>query len=245
MIDLTRLKAKLLRSNIQTTNTALYEVIKELLEAVKVLESELSTEINGLTTTVASSVSVAPSGGQIAMILFEEGESGSDGFPGQRGVDGAAGAVGPQGPIGPSGGVPGINGAPGMDGEDGAPGDILQILRSDIVYPPGITIDAGAGVITVGTKGYRRITQNGTIKKWTVMSFQSGSIQFDITKSSFGAFPPTASIVGGSPPSLSAGTHAEGDTTGWTSSVSVGDVIGFKVTSVSGISKAILQLDIQ
>jgi hypothetical protein len=248
MIDLKRLQSVLLRSNIQQTNTPLYEVIKGLLNAVTDFQSSTDTRLNNITTGPTRITTGLGGGDRTILILSQDGESGEDGTPGNMGRDGApgpAGAIGPQGPIGPSGGIPGTNGMPGIDGIDGEPGDIIQMVTNQIVIPPGVTIDAGNNFIVTGVKGYRRITQDGTIKKWTIMAHQAGSIQFDIRKTSFAAFPPAISIVGTNFPQLVSTIKSEGDTIGWDNSVKTGDVLAFHVNTVSGIKKVTLQLDIQ
>jgi hypothetical protein len=247
MIDLKRLQSVLLRSNIQQTNTPLYEVIKGMLNAITEFQSATDTRLNNITPSGPTRITTGiGSGDRTILILSQDGESGEDGTPGNMGKDGApgpAGAAGPMGPIGPSGGIPGTNGMPGMDGIDGEPGDIIQMLKSEIIYPPGITVDAGGHLISVGLKGYRRITQDGTIKRWTVMGHQFGSVRFDVYKNS--SFPPVTSIVGSNFPELVSTNIASGDTSGWSSAVKAGDYLGFAVVSASSMSKATLQLDIK
>lgn len=111
----------------------------------------------------------------------------------------------------------------------------------------GVTIDAGdGGSVITGIKGYRRITQDGVIKKVSILSSQSGDIVFDIFKDPFASYPPTTSIVGAAPPTLTADDHAEDVTlVGWTIGVTAGEVLGFSVTSVSGLERVTLQLDIE
>lgn len=242
MIDLKRLQSKLVRSGIQQTNTPLYEVINAMLGAITEFQKDITSQVAAVTPPPGTST-VSGSGSRTILILSQDGESGEDGTPGNMGRDGLPGPAGSIGPMGPSGGVPGTDGMPGIDGIDGEPGDIIQMLHSDIIYPPGITVDAGAHLISVGLKGYRRITQDGTIKRWTVMGHQSGSVRFDVYKSS--SFPPSSSIVGSNFPELVSTNIASGNTSGWSSSVKAGDYIGFAVVSATSMSKATLQLDIQ
>jgi hypothetical protein len=81
----------------------------------------------------------------------------------------------------------------------------------------------------------------GTIVGWTIVSDVSGSIVIDITRAA-GAVP-VASICGtGTKPILSSAQYAGGNTfTNWTSTaIHQGDVIGFKVNSVTSVTRVTL-----
>lgn len=116
----------------------------------------------------------------------------------------------------------------------------------------GITIDGGGSTISTGLKGYRRVAYSGTIVGWTLMATDSGSspasgsIVIDVLKGAFASFPPTSSIAASAKPTLTNDQEAE-DTTlsGWTTTVTAGDVFGFEVESASGVSRVTLQLDIE
>lgn len=116
---------------------------------------------------------------------------------------------------------------------------------STVVEAVGITIDAGASIVSTGVKGYRQITKAGTITGWSILSKQVGSITFDVVKSPFSGYPPTTSIVAAAPPTMTADDGVVSTSLpGWTTAVAVGDVIGFKVTSATGISWVTLELQI-
>lgn len=178
--------------------------------------------------------------GQLSTLNIETGSI--------TGATGATGAAGINGPIGPMGAIifppdaedgdpfPPIQGAPGAKGAQGISGAVA----------PGVTIDAGPLEIGIGIKGYRKIPQNGVIKRCSILSFQSGSIKFDIFKNPIGSFPPTTSIVGAAFPEIVGSNKYEDSTlTGWTTAVSLDDVLGFSVISNSGMKKCTLQLDIE
>lgn len=111
-----------------------------------------------------------------------------------------------------------------------------------VTFSRGITV---SGIITTGFKGVVRIPVACTITKVTVLGDVVGNIQFDVFKNAPGTtYPPTTSIVSSAPPKLVSQSWSEDSTlTGWTTSVTAGDVIGFSVTSVSTLSRATLQLD--
>lgn len=215
------------------------ENLDSMLETLYRQVQDLTTQINAAPPTGSTSFNPA-----LVSVLGppgDDGQNGEDGVPGAQGPAGATGATGPGGATGPALGL----GIPGVDGSDGEDILVYQTIKNS-AWTPGVTIDAGAGIITTGVKGYRRITQDGTIKRWSILAFQTGSIVFDIFKDPFGSFPPTTSIVAAAPPTLSGATNATSATlTGWTISVKAGDVLGFRVSSVSGLSKVTLQLEVE
>lgn len=116
----------------------------------------------------------------------------------------------------------------------------------------GIVIYTGGSVISTGTKGFVRVPLACTIVKATVLSIDpsatSGSIVVDVWKDSFANFPPTDadSITASAPPTLSSANKSEDSTlTGWTTSISAGDVIGFNVDSATTVTKVMVLLDVE
>lgn len=111
----------------------------------------------------------------------------------------------------------------------------------------GITIDGGGGVIETGYKGFIRIPYGCTITKVTLLADQSGSIVIDIWKDTYANYPPTDadSITASAPPTLSSATKSEDSTlTGWTKTITAGDVIGFNVDSCTTITKVTLIIEV-
>jgi hypothetical protein len=102
----------------------------------------------------------------------------------------------------------------------------------------GVTIDGNGGVITIGQKGYITIPYNGTITDWEILADQAGTCNIDVRKSTYTGFPTQTSITGSSPITMSAAQKATSATlTGWTSSISAGDVYGFTLNSVTSITR--------
>lgn len=97
----------------------------------------------------------------------------------------------------------------------------------------GITVDGGGAVVTTGTKGFTQLkfpTATATLIGVTLLADASGSVEFDILKSSFAGFPTTSSIVGANAPELSSAQKAEITIDGgWTTSFSSGDVLEFEI----------------
>lgn len=114
----------------------------------------------------------------------------------------------------------------------------------------GIVVDGNGSAITTGVKGFVRIPVACTISKVTVLSIDAaataGSIVFDVWKDTYANYPPTVAdtITASAKPTLSSANKAEDATlTGWTKSVSAGDVIGFNVDSASTVTKVLLEVE--
>lgn len=157
---------------------------------------------------------------------------------------------------GSSTGVPGADGddgqdgygIPGATGATGPAGSISTGQKSRIV---GITIDGSGTAITTGTKGFYYCPYAGTITASTLLSTDaavtSGSIVIDVWKVAFASYPPTVAntITASALPTLSSATNAQDTTlTGWTTSVSAGDVFGFHVNSATTVTRVTLELTV-
>lgn len=111
----------------------------------------------------------------------------------------------------------------------------------------GITIDGGGLAITTGVKGYVSVPYACTINSVTMLADQSGSAVVDIWKDTYANYPPTVAdtITASAKPTITATNKSTDATlTGWTTSVSAGDVIGFNVDSASTITRLQVQLKV-
>jgi hypothetical protein len=113
----------------------------------------------------------------------------------------------------------------------------------------GITIETCAGSeITPGIYGDLEIPCNSVITQWTVLADRDGSAVLDVWRSTYAAFPPTATetITGGSLPTLLSGVKAQ-DTVlaGWTTTLLAGDILRFNVNSASTVTRLQLQLTVR
>jgi len=121
---------------------------------------------------------------------------------------------------------------------------------SDNIKTASITfvIDGGSSAITTGQKGHLRIPFGCEIQSVTLLADQTGSIQVDIWKDTYGNFPPTDgdSITGGNEPAISSAQKYE-DTTlsGWTKTINAGDVLAFNVDSCSTITRVTIALKVK
>jgi len=109
-----------------------------------------------------------------------------------------------------------------------------------------MTIDGGGVVITAGKKGAIEIPFNCTIDRWTITADQSGSITIDINKSTYSGYPTTTSITASATPAISSAQKAQSSTlTGWTTSLSAGDIVEFEVDATpTSITLATISLKV-
>lgn len=103
--SLDRLKAQLLTSDLSQKNPALFQVINQLIDSVRLGLNQLQTAITKITPSGSgSSSSTIITSGAGVMGIDNFGQDGSDGLQGIQGPQGLRGLIGPMGP-------------PGIDGE--------------------------------------------------------------------------------------------------------------------------------
>jgi hypothetical protein len=112
----------------------------------------------------------------------------------------------------------------------------------------GYAIDGGGEAISTGVIGTGlTIPFNCTINKWTLQADQSGSIVIDIWKDTYANFPPTVAdtITGSAKPTISASNKGNSSTlTGWTTTITAGDILYFNVDSCSTITQVTLTMEV-
>jgi hypothetical protein len=162
-----------------------------------------------------------------------QGNTGATGPQGATGAAGTQGATGEQGPAGATG-PQGNTGSAGPQGATGPSEDVLSVF-----------IDSTPDDISTGKKAYRLIPYDCEALQWYVVSGQTGSIQFDVKKSSFANYPSTTTIVGSDYPSLSGQFKASNTgITAW-SGMSAGDMVDFAINSNTGIQSVGLFIKIR
>ena len=119
----------------------------------------------------------------------------------------------------------------------------------DVSYKPIVAIefviDGGGSAITTGEKGHLEIPFDCTILQASLLADQSGSIVVDIWKDVYANFPPTVAdtITASAKPTLSSAQKAQDSTlTGWTTTITAGDVLAFKVDSATTVTRVVLSL---
>lgn len=110
-------------------------------------------------------------------------------------------------------------------------------------------IGDGVSVIPTGVVGFTSSPYTGTITKARILSTDaavtSGSIVVDVWKDTYANYPPTVAdtITASAKPTLSSAIKNEDSTlTGWTTSVTAGDIFGFNVDSATSVKRVTLEL---
>jgi hypothetical protein len=137
---------------------------------------------------------------------------------------GVAGETGPQGATGPQG----PTGSPGLSEET-----------------IGLYIDNTPDLISTGSKGYRNIAYDSEILEWAVLASGTGSIQFDVKKSSFATYPNFLSIVNTDYPNLTNQTKNQNTGVTMWQGFTAGDVVEFVINSNTDIKKVGLFIKIR
>jgi hypothetical protein len=108
-----------------------------------------------------------------------------------------------------------------------------------------VTIDGGSDPITAGDKFDLELPWDIVLQSVTLLADQSGSIVVDLWRADYSAFPPTSvgSICASALPTLSSSDHSQ-DTTlsGWTTTLSKGQVLRVHVNSASSVQRVTLSL---
>jgi hypothetical protein len=107
-------------------------------------------------------------------------------------------------------------------------------------------IDGRGSVPAPGSLGQISIPCGATIIGWTITADQSGSAVLDVLRSSYSAFPTTASIAGIDKPTLSgAQKNTDSTLTGWGSTaLNAGDELQISLSSISGCTRLNLSIAI-
>lgn len=126
--------------------------------------------------------------------------------------------------------------------------DNALVSTADVkIASVGVTIDGGGSAITTGVKGYIMVPYNCTINSVTMLADQSGSIVVDIWKDTYANFPPTVAdtITASAKPTISAANKSQDATlTGWTTTITAGDILAFNVDSATTITRLNLILKV-
>lgn len=116
---------------------------------------------------------------------------------------------------------------------------VALATTADLTRTVNFVLDNGSFDITAGSKGYLNVDVTGTIESWMLVSEDTGSIAIDIQKTRYDVFPNGfASIVGSEFPQLSNQRKNKDDNLStWTTTITAGDILDFRVLSCTGISK--------
>ena len=109
-------------------------------------------------------------------------------------------------------------------------------------------IDGGGAVISTGQKGHVVIDFDCQILNWTILSDQSGSIVVDIWKDTYANFPPTVAdtITASAKPTLASAQKNQNTTlTGWTTTITAGDILAYNVDSATTVQRVTVSLKVR
>lgn len=127
-------------------------------------------------------------------------------------------------------------------------GPELRLTSNQRLRAIDFALDGGGTEITTGLKGVLQVPYAGTIKAVQLLADQPGAIEIDIWKDGYANYPPTVSdsITGATPPEIRSGIKSEDtELSGWTTSITAGDILGFNVKSASAITRATLILIVE
>jgi hypothetical protein len=124
----------------------------------------------------------------------------------------------------------------------------LGVKWTPIYAALNFVIDGAGATITTGVKGFVEVPFNATIVAARLFADQSGSIVVDIWKDTYANYPPTDadSITASAVPTISSATKSE-DTTlsGWTTTVTAGNILGFNVDSATTVQRVTVSLTLR
>lgn len=107
-----------------------------------------------------------------------------------------------------------------------------------------VGFDGGGSALAAGKVQDVVAPFSGTISGWTLLGDAAGSAAIGIAKAAYASFPPSVSIVASAPPSVTTAAKATSSTlTGWTTSVSAGDVLRFTLSSTSTFTRLLCVID--
>lgn len=138
----------------------------------------------------------------------------------------------------------------------------VATTRTNIVGTNALTagieyvIDGGGSALTTSTCSYTsgqlcvlEIPFACTITAARLLADQSGSVVIEVAKTTYSSYAPGTHPVSGdkitasAPPTISSASKSQDTTlTGWTTSVSAGDILGFSVTSATTITRVTVSL---
>lgn len=108
-------------------------------------------------------------------------------------------------------------------------------------------IDGGGSAISTGVAGYLEVPFACTIQQVTMLVDTSSTTTVDIWKDTYANYPPTDadSITASAVPGTSAGLKDQDATlTGWTTSISAGDILGYNVDANDNATKITISLEV-
>jgi hypothetical protein len=133
-------------------------------------------------------------------------------------------------------------GEKGDKGDTGNTGPIAAVTASILFQ-----VSNENSPLTTGVKGDLVIPFDATINEWSLLADQTGNVVVDIWKDTYANYPPTVgdSITASAKPTISSNNKAQSSTlTGWTTTISAGDILRFNIDSVDTIERLSINLKV-
>lgn len=127
--------------------------------------------------------------------------------------------------------------------------DVPEIQSGSNILIVGLEliIDGGGSAITTGEKGHIEVPFDCTIDRVTMLADQSTTTTIDIWKVAYASFPPADgnSITASAVPTITADTDSQDSTlTGWTTTITAGDILAFNVDSNNNATRVTISLKV-
>lgn len=127
-------------------------------------------------------------------------------------------------------------------------GEANGVKKVDLDSSIQFVIDGGGSAITTGIKGDIEVPFDCTIEQVTMAADQSGSVVVDVWSDTYANFPATDadSITASAVPTISSATKSQDSTlTGWTTSLTQGDILRFNVDSAATCERVTISLRVR
>ncbi len=106
-----------------------------------------------------------------------------------------------------------------------------------------VSFTNNASILSTYTSVSLSVPYSCTVTEWDVFSANTGNFIADIKKSTYAGYPPTISIAGSDKPTLaSQSKNTSTALTGWTTTLTSGDVLKFGIDSVTVSGTVTVQL---
>lgn len=124
---------------------------------------------------------------------------------------------------------------------------IALATTADLTRTINFVIDNGSFDITPGSKGMLNIDVTGEIESWMIVSDTEGTISIDVQKTTYDNYPNGfTSIVGSEFPLLINQRKNKDDSLStWTTKITAGEILDFRVLACTGIQKCSIFLRIK
>ena len=123
--------------------------------------------------------------------------------------------------------------------------DMSYYAQSNLTH--GISIDNGSDVIVAGFKGYFYVPYDCIITSWAIVGDTASGVEatFDIWNAHAATPTDANTITGGNEPSITNSIFTSStDLTGWTATMSAGDILGYNLDTVTGYKQLQLILNV-